>query len=519
VSAHLLTSRRALDDSVIKVVRDLVATYGDELSTNARRLENFLADVSKNHRLENAAMIAAVREGIPNELRASKQQALAWVAGDRLVQLLRDHQGLDAAVARWSVQAWAKVLDVAEVRLRTSGPSRARPRPDGLTLTDDAAAQIARLAGQARQLADALGDGSAKARALAAIASVTAMTDPAESAALLASAEHLLGSVSGETARAKASYSVANAVAATAPDRAEALIQSMKSSLLKDSALGRLAKALIEVDADRALRLAWSISHPGLRGCELTEIAVVLAAIAPDRAAGLARSLTSDYWRAEALSAVAAELAATDADLAWRLAMEAEQIARSHLVWAAGVAALAGTARTFHRLDPSRALVLFAEAEQLARAMGDDPDRTSAVGALAIALATCDADRAIALATALPDSRYGIGEIATRLAALNPGRALSLAPFLAGDVARLVDVASALAAVEPDGALRLAWSITDERAKASALTGVARNLLPVDWPRAARLLADVERTSRQLSSELDQVQVLTGIATVWAQGE
>ena len=438
MSAHLLTSRRALDDSVIKVVRDLVATYGDDLSTNARRLENFLADLSKNHRLENAAMIAAVKEGIPNELRASKQQALAWVAGDRLVQLLRDNQGLDAGVARWSVQAWAQVLDVAEVRLRTSGPSR--PQPGGLTLPDDVAAQIARLAGQARQLADAISGGSAKACALAAVASVTAVTDPDGSAALLASAEHLLRSISGETARARASHSVATMVAATAPDRAEALIGSMKPSLLKDSALGGLAKALIDVDADRGLRLAWSIAHPGLRGSELTEIAVLLAATDPDRAARLARSLTSDYWRAEALSGVAAELVATDADLALRLAGEAEQIARSRLFWAAQVAAFAAAARTWHRLDPSRATTLFAEAEQLAQAMGDDPDRTSAAGALAIALTTSDPDRAIALATALPDSRYGIGEIATRLAAVHPDRALRLAPFLAGDVTHLADI-------------------------------------------------------------------------------
>jgi hypothetical protein len=162
--------------------------------------------------------------------------------------------------------------------------------------------------------------------------------------------------------------------------------------------------------------------------------------------------------------------------------------------------------------------MLFAEAEQFAQPMGD-PDRTSAVGALAIALATSAPDRAIELATGLIDGRYGIGEIATRLAAVNPERALRLAPLLAGDAARLVDIAAGLATAEPDEALRLAWSITDQRAKASALIAIARNLMAADWPRAVNLLADVERSSSQLSGDLDQVQVLTELAAAWAQGE
>src|SRR5712691_2224994 len=115
---------QVVDNAVIGLVRDIIARYGIDVSANARRLENFLADLSKKRRLENAALVAAVKEGIPAELLAGSKRALPGVAGDRLVQLLREHQGLDADVARWAVRAWAQALDVTGLRFRAPGPAK-----------------------------------------------------------------------------------------------------------------------------------------------------------------------------------------------------------------------------------------------------------------------------------------------------------------------------------------------------------------------------------------------------------
>ena len=509
-----------MDDAVIGLVREIIARYGIDVSANARRLENFLADLSKKRRLENAALVAAVKEGIPAELLAGSKRALPGIAGDRLVQLLREHQGLDADVARWAVRAWAQALDVTGLRFRSSGPARRSSRPGWQTYPDDVPAQIARLVGKASAIAHAIADPRAKALALASVAAAAGNRDREEATRLLDSAQGLAGSIQKWHDRALTLHAIAIAVADAEPDRAEALARSIGHWLLMDSVLSRLVRVLMAADPDRALRLAWSIRQPALQACELTAIAARLAETDQDRAERLARSLAGNYWRVEALSAVAAEVAVADPARAGRLADEVDRLADGVPDGPAKVAALASAAGVRHFLDAERASGMFEEARRLALEIKGEPGRTAAIGSVAVALATSNPRRAIALGGVA--SWYGNGEIAKTLAATDPALAIRLAQPLANpsaliaESAFLVDVAQTVAESDPDEALRLAWSIANEQRQAQALIAIARTLMITDRDRAAKLLADVERSAEQVSVDLHKVQVLADVADAWA---
>ncbi|HXS66787.1 MAG TPA: hypothetical protein VN767_28355 [Streptosporangiaceae bacterium] len=519
-----------MDDAVIGLVRDIIAKYGIDVSANARRLENFLADLSKKHRLENAALVAAVKEGIPTELRAAGRQAVPGIAGDRFVQLLREHQGLDADVARWAVRAWARALDVTGLRFRTSGPARLGARAGWPGEPDDSAAQVARLAGKASAIAQAIGEPRSKALALASLATVVGYRDRDEATGLLKSAESLAGSIPSWHDRTLTLHAIAITIAGTEPDRAEALARSIGHDLLTDSVLSHLVEGLRSTDPDRALRLARSIRQPALQACELIAVAAALAQADLDRAERLAGSLAGDYWRAEALSAVASEAAvtgapATETGRAGRLADAAERLARGVPGGPAKIAALASAARARHLLDADRAAGLFAEAERLAREIKAEPDRSRALGSLAIALMVSDPRRGAALGS-LGKGCYVTGELAKMLVATDPVQAVRLAePFAnprapIGESAFLVDVAQTVAESDPDEALRLAWSVASEQRRAQALVAIARTLMRTDRDRAAKLLADIERSADHMNVDehvdLCKVQVLADVADAWA---
>jgi hypothetical protein len=63
---------------------------------------------------------------------------------------------------------------------------------------------------------------------------------------------------------------------------------------------------------------------------------------------------------------------------------------------------------------------------------------------------------------------------------------------------------------------RTAQSITDEYSKASALTSVARVLAAADPDRAARLVADAERTAQSITDEYSKALALTSVAKALA---
>jgi len=364
-----------MNDAVLGQLRHIVATYGPEICADPRRVEGLLRDLSGEHRREIAVLVGAVREGVPAELLAGRNSALPAVTRERLVRMLRDNLGLAADAAQWAVRTWALALDVTglEPSVPVSG-NRQTARSVSQPGPADAGQQIERLVNAALDVATSIPEKDVQACALGSVATALVQSDPARAEELLSEAEQLVQAITSENVKTRALHDLSVTLAVTDPDRAERLAQSMThASLLKDDALGYLARALVDADPDRALRVAWSINHEGLKGYELAGLATALAATDPDRAERLAVSLTGDYWKAAALSSLATGLAALDAGRAAHLLGEAERLALSLTDEAAKASALGNVAQALAPADPGRAAQLLDEAERLALSLTYEP--------------------------------------------------------------------------------------------------------------------------------------------------
>jgi hypothetical protein len=450
------------------------------------------------HGPEISALVQAVVEKVPAELR-SHGSALPPTLGDRLAAKLTN-RGIDGVLARWSVRSWARVLHVGPIRISAPGVGPSRPG------SAQAEASAARLADLAARTAASLSGPGGRAGALATAAAGLAAVDADRSAGLLQQAERLLQTVTRQDRKALEEHAVAVALAVAYPRQAE-LALSIEGSL-RDHALARIAAGLVGADSDRAMRLAEQIADQSMRMHTIAGLLTVMAGSDPHRAVDLARLQTGGYWLAETLC----NLAAVDTTRAAELIDEAESVARSIGDDAVSAAALASAARALHPVDAARAAVLFDQAEALARSAADP----SALGSVAIALAAADLDRALGIASALPDHWYASGEIAKVIARRQPALAMRLAQSITPQTLQLADVAVVLADAAPEAALILARSISNARCRATAMVGIARNLAGVDPDRAARLLNDEEEIAVQMPDDLDKVAVLADIATAWA---
>jgi len=135
------------------------------------------------------------------------------------------------------------------------------------------------------------------------------------------------------------------------------------------------------------------------------------------------------------------------------------------------------------------------EAGELLGLVPGEVQRASALGRLALALAATDIERAERIALSLADDRrfgWVLGNLVRRIAATDPDRARRLAGSLPEGNWYLTGIADETAASESSGdvvrladAGRAAASITDERAKVSALLGLAHDLGAIASGRAA----------------------------------
>lgn len=501
-----------MDDVAFDHLERAIEIYGpvlfqdrqESLSAGWQTTGNVLRDLCGDrcgpdkHGPEISALVQAVVEKVPAELR-SHGEALPPTLGDRLTAKLTN-RGIDGVLARWAVRSWARVLHVGPLRISAPGSGPSRPG------SAQAEASAARLADLAARTAAALSATEGRAAALATAAAGLAASDADRSAGLVREAERLLAAVTRQDRKAVEQHAVAVALASAYPRQAE-LAVSIEGPL-RDHALARIATGLVGVDSDRAMRLAEQIADQSVRMHTIGGLLTVVAGSDPHRAVGLARLQTGGYWLAETLC----NLAAVDTTRAAELIDEAESIARSISDDAVSAAALASAARALHPVDAVRAAVLFDRAEALARSAAD----RSALGSLAIALAAADLDRALGIASALPDRWYASGEIAKVTARRDPARAMGLARSITPQTLQLADVAIVLADADGEAALILARSITNARWRATAMVGIARNLAGVDPDRAARLLNDEEEIAVQMPDSLDKVAVLSDIATAWA---
>lgn len=98
-------------------LKELVARDGEALLRDRDRCEALLKDYCGAHRREISALVGALEERIPLELKSSWQVAMTPEAmRGRLVQRLEENRGLAPEVAGWAVDAWSYALGVGLAR-------------------------------------------------------------------------------------------------------------------------------------------------------------------------------------------------------------------------------------------------------------------------------------------------------------------------------------------------------------------------------------------------------------------
>lgn len=94
-------------------LKELVQKNGDGLLKDPDRCEGLLRDYCGSHRREISALVGALEERIPLEMKSSWQTAMTPEAmRSRLVQRLEENRGLAPEVANWAVDAWSYALGV-----------------------------------------------------------------------------------------------------------------------------------------------------------------------------------------------------------------------------------------------------------------------------------------------------------------------------------------------------------------------------------------------------------------------
>jgi hypothetical protein len=94
-------------------LKELIEKNGDSLYQDRDRCEGLLKDYCGGHRREISAIVGALEERIPVELKSSWQTAMTPEAmRARLVQRLEDNRGLAPEIANYAVDTWSYALGV-----------------------------------------------------------------------------------------------------------------------------------------------------------------------------------------------------------------------------------------------------------------------------------------------------------------------------------------------------------------------------------------------------------------------
>ncbi|GCB49157.1 hypothetical protein SNL152K_6491 [Streptomyces sp. NL15-2K] len=335
----------------------------------------------------------------------------------------------------------------------------------------------------AERIANTIGDGLWRTRALAWVARAAADTFAPEHVERLIDQAEQAASAVGH-APAEALTAVVTALAALDPDRAERIANTPAGTETKGYVLAALTKAVAASDPERAESIAVTITSKYQRWRALSAVAVAVAATNPDRAERIARSITDKDFKWPALSAVAAAVAATNPD-------RAEHIAKSITVKHLRLKALSAVARAVAATDPDRA-------EHIAQAITSKDYRWPALSTTAAAVAATDPDRAERIA----------GDIAGEYNRWSP--LLFTEPVAATSLAAaLRTVAAAVAAVAPDRAERIAYATPHQSTTETVLAEVAKAVAATDPDRA-------ERIANSISDKFTQVTVLAAVASTAA---
>ncbi len=95
-----------------QVLRRIIAKYGNDLCSDARRCEGLLKDLCGEYRREISVLINAIEERIPLDLLAAGSSVPRDLLLSKLAKRLEDNLGLTLEAAHWAVNSWAVALGV-----------------------------------------------------------------------------------------------------------------------------------------------------------------------------------------------------------------------------------------------------------------------------------------------------------------------------------------------------------------------------------------------------------------------
>lgn len=96
-----------------QILRQILAKYGKEICSDARRCGGLLNDLCGSYRREINVLVNAIEERIPLDLLAGAGAMPPELLLTRLEKRLEEQTALTAEAARWAVESWALALEVA----------------------------------------------------------------------------------------------------------------------------------------------------------------------------------------------------------------------------------------------------------------------------------------------------------------------------------------------------------------------------------------------------------------------
>ncbi|MDD1607710.1 MAG: formylglycine-generating enzyme family protein [Methylococcaceae bacterium] len=93
-------------------LRTMLIQYGQSVCQDAKRCEALLRDFCPEHKRELNLLIAALKEGIPQQLLIPSSHISIEFTIKRLAQTLHDNLGIAESFAFWAVESWALSLNV-----------------------------------------------------------------------------------------------------------------------------------------------------------------------------------------------------------------------------------------------------------------------------------------------------------------------------------------------------------------------------------------------------------------------
>jgi hypothetical protein len=95
-----------------QILRQILAKYGNEICSDARRCESLLNDLCGEYRREINVLVNAIEERVPLDLLAAASSMPRELLLTKLEKRLEEQTALTIDAAQWAVESWALALGV-----------------------------------------------------------------------------------------------------------------------------------------------------------------------------------------------------------------------------------------------------------------------------------------------------------------------------------------------------------------------------------------------------------------------